>query len=232
MSRSTAPPMRLALALSLAAIPFPTTISPGPVALLAQSAPEIGVGSRVRVDAPRYGLLSQVAVVKEVGGGGLLLDFGDGETRRVEADAMEGLDVSVGRADRRRLGWAVGAGAAAAVGAITGFASGDDPPCDPPQLGGSGGGGGFSGLGNALALVLARAAHEACENARSTGGEKARTRAILYGLAGGAIGTFIGRSIDVERWTEVEVGAATFTVKPTVASAGAGLVVSLPVRAP
>lgn len=231
MSRCTASSTTLALVVTLSMTPLPESSPAGPAALLAQDTPEVGVGSRVRVDAPRYGLWSTIALVRDVGAGGVFLDFGDGATLRVEAAAVERLDVSVGRGDRRRLGWVIGAGAGAAVGALTGFASGDDPPCDPPRLSGSGGGG-FSALGDALAAALAHAAFEACQSARSTGREKAKTRAVLYGLAGGVMGALIGRSIDVERWTEVDVGSATFTVQPTVAGSGAGLVVSLPARSP
>lgn len=206
---------------ALAALPAPRGMFGGSPALSAQSTTEIGAGSRVRVEAPRYGLRSTVALVRDVGPGGVLLDFGDGATLRVEPDAMEQLDVSAGRRDHGTLGLLLGAGLGAAAGAFSGVMSGDDPPCAPAR-----------GSGIPIFDIFDAARHRACENGRETANEKAGARALLYGGLAGAVGYLIGRSSTVERWTEVDVGSATFTVQPTVAGSGAGLVVALPMRSP
>lgn len=209
-------------ALALGALPVPPGPAVvGPATLLAQDAPKVQAGRLVRVDAPRYGLDSRIAVVREVGGGGLLLAFDDGATLHVEADAMRRLDLHTGTGNHGVSGFFLGVLGGAVTGVVSGIASGDDPPCELPPPG--------PGFGAGLGAAIA---HSFCEQGRQSSGEKAGQRAVLYGLAGGAIGFAIGRVIDFDRWTEVDVGSTTVTVEPTVTGSGAGLVVSLPLRSP
>jgi hypothetical protein len=64
-----------------------------------------------------------------------------------------------------------------AAGAIIGFASGDDPPCEPVSND-------FFGLGQGI-----------CEAFRMSAAEKAATGAIFLGIAGMLVGTPTGALI-------------------------------------
>ena len=84
-------------------------------------------GDRVRVTAPPSGLANQIARVESVRNDTLVLQLKN-ETRSVPIAALSRLDVSTGRHRHTLQGAGIGGLGGAALGAISGYASGDDDP--------------------------------------------------------------------------------------------------------
>jgi hypothetical protein len=95
--------------------------------VLAQTAPSVEEGSRVRITAPSLGLTEAVGIVQEATNEELVVQFEyPRRLATVDRSDITGLDVSVERQRKVLKGLGVGALVGAGSGVLIGLASGDD----------------------------------------------------------------------------------------------------------
>lgn len=173
---------------------------------------DLAAGSRIRVTAPAAGLEEAVGTVTGFSETGLLVSFDDGVTRSVPtAGGRYALEVFAGTGNRALEGTAIGLGVGAGVGFLVGLTAEDDEPCPEPQLA-------LLGLRNAF-----------CEASWESAGEKRTRRVIGMSLAVGALGYFIGKSAQYQRWTTVDPDGLGARVTPTFTGDAGGFAVRIPV---
>jgi hypothetical protein len=95
--------------------------------VLAQTAPSVEEGSRVRITAPSLGLTEAVGIVQEATNEEIVVQFEyPRRLATVDRSDITGLDVSVERERKVLKGLGVGALVGAGTGVVIGLASGDD----------------------------------------------------------------------------------------------------------
>jgi len=96
----------------------------GTMISMSDAAP-VDAGSKIRIGGDGAG--SRVGRVLSVNAGRVMLETDAGQTT-ISADSLGEIEVSLGNSGRWAQGWGIGFASGAGIGALIGFASGDDPP--------------------------------------------------------------------------------------------------------
>ncbi len=166
-----------------------TLLPAAPVSLLAQQAPPVAPGDRVRVTAP--GIQSQrfVGTVIETGADTCLLKVeGRPAPLPLALAAVTQLEVSRGQANKGKTGAIIGGAVGAGIGVAV-IISSYEEDCSSQLLSD------LCEFGNAMALLSP----------------------LALGVAGAVLGNVIGKSIESERWEEVPLDRLRVGLSPVTA---------------
>lgn len=150
-------------------------------ALLAQQAPILEQGQRVRVTAPDVYVVQGIGTLGALTADSVVLLQDPFRRVSIPRAAVQTLEVSRGRVNRQGLATVVGSVAGAVAGALIAAGTYENPCGGAPNA--------FSGA--------------ACQLKSSTQGEAVLGGALLGGLAGGLGGLLVGAGLSTERWERV-----------------------------
>jgi len=197
------PRRRVRLGLFGIVVPASSLAGPVPVRAQAVTRRALQVGSRVRVTSSDQGLKRAVGAVERLTPDSVAIRFGGGTLHDVALDGDATLELSVGRRHPVLKRTGVGLLAGAGIGALLGFASGDDT-CPS---------GGWCIL-------------------QYSAGEKAMMGAVAFGAFGGVAGLLLGAIAPTDVWevvVPVPVGGPTLV--PTFDGRRGGVRLSIPLGA-